>query len=101
MIPFYALKRRAELFGARGALGDAWFPLLTEASSQGWAMRSICKAVMYPKTMRDCEARAIFCTRPPYLALGGEDLADVVGEDEGIASSNGLLERWRAPALAL
>ena len=30
-------------------------------------MRSICKAVMYPKTMRDCEARAIFCTRPPYL----------------------------------
>ena len=25
MIPFYALKRRAELFGARGALGDAWF----------------------------------------------------------------------------
>ena len=51
--------------GARsGMLG---FPLLTEASSQGWAMRSICKAVMYPKTMRDCEARAIFCTRPPYL----------------------------------
>ena len=25
MIPLYALKRRAELFGARGALGDAWF----------------------------------------------------------------------------
>lgn len=85
--------------GARsGMLG---FPLLTEASSQGWAMRSICKAVMYPKTMRDCRGTCDLLHKTPLFALGGEDLADVVGEDEGIASSNGLLERWRAPALAL
>ena len=40
-------------------------------------------------------------TTTPLHALDEEDLAGMVGEDEGIASSNGLLDEHKAPALAL
>lgn len=49
---------------------------------------------------RDCEARAIFLHKTPVTVLGGEDLADVVGEDVGHASSNGLLNDGERLALA-